>query len=77
MNNTPNPEFLVGVLVALGNDATTQIPRALVKCTVDQIRAVKQVPIMQSVAVVPLDQYQRDMIELRSLRTSVQPRAGT
>lgn len=49
------PKYLVGELVELGTPSEGAQPRAVVVCTEADIAAVKWVPMMRRVAIVPLD----------------------
>lgn len=59
---------LLGVLVAVGTDPETQLTRALVKCTEEEIKSVQHLPMMDAVAVVPWREYQRNMTDLLAYR---------
>lgn len=49
------PKYLVGELVELGTPEGSEQPRALIHCTVADITAVKWVPMLRRVAIVPLE----------------------
>lgn len=50
-----DPRYIVGELVEVGTPEGSDQPRALIHCTEQEIAAVRRLPMLQRVAVVPLE----------------------
>ena len=80
-----SPRYVLGTLVQLGTpDGETQ-PRALVHCTEDEIRDVQCTPLLQRVAIVPLENLHgstvppivRECVALRAALATIKDRVLT
>lgn len=50
-----DPRYIIGELVAVGTPEGSEQPRALVHCTQHDIASVRRLPMLQRVAIVPLE----------------------
>jgi hypothetical protein len=69
------PKYIIGELVELGTPAGSEQPRALIHCHEGDIAAVKYVPLLRRVAIVPLEELNGSDVppivaENRSLRAA-------
>lgn len=50
-----DPRYIIGELVEVGTPEGSDQPRALIHCTQHDIAAVRRLPMLQRVAIVPLE----------------------